>query len=116
MPGIRVQHPTARDVRYVVVEPTVPYPEPYVCTPPAMGGCGGTHQFKTHHLNLDATGAAIISRGVFERIKDRLRLDGFSAFEEVDKPPAIGIGLARDLPGAWGAIPILRSPTSVEPT
>jgi hypothetical protein len=116
MPGIRVQHPTQRNVRYTVVDSAVPYPVPYVCTPPAMGGCGSTHMFKTHHLNLDATGAAIISTGVFDRIKSRLVLDGFTVANVVEDPPRIGIGLASGRPGAWGDIPIVQSPNGREPS
>lgn len=116
MPGIRVQHPTQRSVRYTIVEPTVPYPEPYQCTPPALGGCGSIHLHKTHHLNLDASGAAIVSIGVFERIAPRLQLDGFVVSNEVADPPTIGIGLAP-VDQAWGANgpPIIRSPNSMEP-
>ena len=112
MPGVRVQHPTARNVRYTVVDSRVPYPEPYQCTPPALGGCGGTHLFKTHHLNLDETGAAIVSTGVFERIGGRLALDGFTLGVEVKRPPAIGVGVNPTKPGAWGDIPILGSPSN----
>lgn len=116
MPGIRIQHPSARSVRYTVVDGAVPYPVPYHCTPPAMGGCGSVHDFKTHHLNLDETGAAIVSEGVFERIRGRLALDGFVITNEVERPPAIGVGMASGHPGAWGNIPIVRSPTNREGT
>lgn len=116
MPGVRVQHPTQTDVRYTVVEPNVPYPVPYTCTPPEFGGCGSTHLFKTHHLNLDSTGAVIVSEGVFERIKDRLALDGFAVTNQVAKPPKIGIGMAHDKRnGQWKDITIVRSPNSKEP-
>jgi hypothetical protein len=116
MPGIRIQHPTQRDVRYTVVEPNIPYQLPYQCTPPEFGGCGSVHLFKTHHLNLDATGACIVSTGVYERIKDRLALDGFATVNEVKKPPKMGIGMARDQRnGMWGDIPIVRSPNHKEP-
>ena len=114
MSGIRVQHPTARSVRYTVVDGAVPYPEPYQCTPPEMGGCGSTHRFKTHHLNLDETGAVIVSTGVFDRIRSRLALDGFIVTNEVALPPAIGVGLASGRRGAWGNIPIVRSPSNME--
>jgi hypothetical protein len=114
MPGIRVQHPTERNVRYTVVEPKVPYPEPYTCTPPEFGGCGSVHMFKTHHLNLDDTGAVIVSTGVYDRIKDRLVLDGFVTTNEVKKPPRIGVGFNRGK-GETPGIQIVRSPHSKEP-
>ncbi|HEX5016498.1 MAG TPA: hypothetical protein VFX15_02805 [Actinomycetes bacterium] len=115
MAGIRVQHPEQRNVRYTVVEPNIPYPVPYVCTPPEFGGCGSTHLFKTHHLNLDSTGAVIVSTGVFARIKDRLALDGFVVANEVKKPPKIGIGMSADKRGMTPGIQIVRSPHSKEP-
>lgn len=114
MPGIRIQHPRARNARYVVVESANPYPVPYQCTAPEMGGCGGVHLFKTHHINLDETGAGIVSPVVFERIRGRLILDGFSVGQEVAKPPAIGVGLGVG-PGRWGNIPILRSESGRDP-
>lgn len=117
MPGIRVQHPTQKNVRYTVVEPENPYPVPYTCTPPEFGGCGSTHMFKTHHLNLDETGAVILSTGVFDRIKARLGLDGFVVGNEVSKPPPLGVGISapKGKKGAWGDIKIVRSPNSKEP-
>ena len=87
MPGIRVQHPTQKNVRYTVVEGDKPYPVPYTCTPPEFGGCGSTHLFKTHHLNLDDTGAVILSPGVFDRIKHRLDDRWLLIANEVAKPP-----------------------------
>jgi hypothetical protein len=114
MSGIRVQHPTQRSCRYTVVDGSVPYTVPYQCTAPDLGGCGSTHLFKTHHLNLDETGSVIVSTGVFERIKGRLALDGFVVANEVKEPPAITVGMARGA-GAWGDVPIVRSPNNVEP-
>lgn len=114
MPGIRLQHPTQKDVRYTVVDSNVPYPEPYHCTPPEFGGCGSTHLFKTHHLNLDSVGAVIVSQGVFDRIKDRLALDGFVVTNEVAKPPKISLGFSPGK-GMTPGIPIVRSPNSKEP-
>lgn len=114
MPGIRYQHPTHRNVRYTIVEPNIPYPEPYHCTSPELGGCGTVHLFKTHHLNLDDTGSVIVSTGMHERIKDRLALDGFVQTNVVKKPPAIGIGMSNDHRGAWQGIEIVRSPNHKE--
>lgn len=115
MPGIRIQHPTERNVRYTVVEPKIPYGLPYQCTPPDMGGCGSVHLFKTHHLNLDETGTVIVSTGVFDRLKDKLSQDGFAVLNEVKKPPKIGIGMSRKKEGAWGDITVVRSPNHKEP-
>lgn len=113
MPGVRLLHPTARNCRYTVTEGDRPYPVPFTCTPPAVGGCGSVHLFKTHHLNLDETGAVIVSTGVFERIGRRLALDGFAIANEVKAPPPLRVGLAR--PDHLGGVLIVRSPNAVEP-
>ena len=114
MPGVRIHHPTARNVRFTVVEPTIPYGVPYQCTPPEYGGCGSIHTFKTHHLNIDETGAVIIESVLYERLKDRLALDGFTSGDEVMKPPKLGIGMAEGLPGATPGITIAHSPHNPE--
>lgn len=105
MPGVRVQHPVARNARFTLVEPDMPYrdragnPSPYLCPPPTQGGCGTTHLWKTHHLNLDDTGTVIVNAVLFERIKGRLALEGFQITGEVANPPpqVIGVGDGRDL-------------------
>jgi hypothetical protein len=108
MAGIRVQHHTARNARFTIVENDRPYPTPYTCTAPQYGGCGTVHLFKTHHLNLDETGSAIINKVLYEKIKHLLVLNGFTETNVVRKPPAQGIGMRPDLPGTWGNIPIIR--------
>lgn len=110
MAGVRVQHPTERNVRYTVVEPQIVYNKPYHCTPPEFGGCGSTHIFKTHHLNVGEDGSCIVGDVLFEKIKLRLFAEGFVVANAVEKPPAMGIGLGekRDGFGAWGNIPIVR--------
>lgn len=109
MAGVRVQHPTARSCRFTIVEQERPYREPYHCTPPELGGCGSVHLFKTHHLNLDETGAAIIGDVLFAKIRHLLVLNGFAETNVVAKPPAIGIGMGLYVPGrgTWGNIPII---------
>jgi hypothetical protein len=111
MAGVRVRHPTAHDVRYTVVEKDKPYPVPYQCTPPAMGGCGSVHLFKTHHLNLDSTGGVLIGDVLFERIRNRLALDGFVMDGHVAKPPPVTLGVgvrSLERPGTQ----ILHSPNN----
>jgi len=90
-----------------------PYPVPYTCTPPEFGGCGGTHLFKTHHLNLDETGSVIVGDVLYERIAGLLALNGFAIANEVKKPPTIGIGMGPMVEGrgAWGNVPILQGVT-----
>lgn len=114
MAGIRIKHssPEVRNVRFNVVESDHPYPSgPYTCTPPEFGGCGGTHIFKTHHLNIDETGSCIIGDVLFEKIKAHILDAGFTVMNVVDKPPALSIGLGPQIEGrgAWGNIPIIRS-------
>ena len=110
MAGVRVQHPTARNARFTIVEENRPYPEPYQCTPPEFGGCGSVHVFKTHHLNLDETGSAIIGDVLYHKIKHLLVLNGFTETNIVRKPPTLGIGMGiqRIGAGAWGDIPIIH--------
>lgn len=111
MAGIRVTHDVVRNARFTVVESDRPYPSgPQQCTPPEFGGCGSTHQFKTHHLNIDEAGAAIVGDVLYAAIKHLLVLNGFSESNVVKKPPTLGIGLGAATPGLgpWGNIPIIR--------
>ena len=110
MAGIRLQHPTARNVRFSISEPDHPYPSgPYQCTPPEFGGCGQVHIFKTHHLNVDETGSTIVGDQLFEKAQAYFLAYGFTVANEVPNPPTIGIGLGehRNGTGHWGNIPIV---------
>lgn len=111
MAGVRIQHPTARSCRFTVVESSKPYPVPYPCTPPEFGGCGITHLFKTHHLNLDEAGAAIVGDVLYQKIRLVLEAAGFRETNVVEHPPTLVLGLAprREGSGAWGSIPIVRA-------
>jgi len=84
--GVRVQHATARNTRFSVVEP-IPYEKPYFCKK-----CWQTHLFKTHHLDLDETGSAILAHAVYERLKGVLETNGFRVANTVRKPPTITVG------------------------
>jgi len=108
--GVRIQHATARNVRFTVVQNDIPYPVPYVCPPPEFGGCGSTHLFKTTHLNLGEDGAVIVNDVLYKRIKHLLVLNGFAETNVVKKPPTLTIGVGKQNPGtgAWGNIPIIR--------
>jgi hypothetical protein len=108
--GVRIQHPAARSCRFTIVEGDRPYPVPYQCTPPEFGGCGSTHLFKTHHLNVDAQGSVIVGDVLYQRIRRLLELNGFTEANVVERPPALGLGLATPVEGrgAWGNIPIIE--------
>lgn len=111
MAGIRLTHPTARNVRFNFSEADKPYPSgPYQCTPPEFGGCGQVHTHKTHHLNIDETGSTIIGDVLFEKVKAHLFAYGFAVANVVKKPPTMGIGIGPQTEGrgAWGNIPIIR--------
>jgi hypothetical protein len=109
MAGVRIHHAVARNCRFTVVEGDKPYPIPYVCTPPEFGGCGSTHLFKTHHLNLDENGAVILGDVLYQRLRALLALNGFAESNIVAHPPTLGIGLSQPVPGRgqWGNIPII---------
>lgn len=111
MAGIRIVHPTARNCRFTITEPDRPYRTPYQCTPPEFGGCGQVHLFKTHHLNLDEVGAAIIGDVLYQRARGHLAAAGFSESNVVPRPPPLGIGLGPQIEGRgpWGNIPIVRA-------
>ena len=86
MPGVRIQHPRERNVTFSLVDGSRPYREPWTCPPPPAG-CGSTHLFKTYHLRLDETGAAIVSAEIVERL-GRIPGQPFAIANEVAAPPA----------------------------
>lgn len=110
MPGVRVQHPIQRNVRFTVSDPNQPMKDPYQCTPPEFGGCGQVHLFKTHHLNLDETGSVLVEQVLYEKIKAHLIAFGFRETSVVEKPPPMGIGIGAQIAGTgqWGNIPIVH--------
>ena len=86
MPGVRIQHPTARSVTFTLVDGSRPYHEPWACPPPPAG-CASTHLMKTYHIPLDETGAAIVSLEIIERL-GRIPGQPFALTNEVVAPPA----------------------------
>lgn len=110
MAGVRIVHATERNVRFTVTDPGIPYDVPYQCNPPEFGGCGQIHLFKTHHVNLDETGAAIVGDLLWEQAKAHFIAFGFTEESTVAKPPTLGIGLAPQVEGTgpWGNIPIVH--------
>jgi hypothetical protein len=111
MAGVRITHPTARNVRFSISEPDHPYSAPYQCTPPEFGGCGAVHLFKTHHVNVDDTGSAIVGDVLYRKASRYFTAAGFELGNAVKKPPLLGIGLGPQIEGRgpWGNIPIIRT-------
>lgn len=99
MPGVRIQHPTERNAMFTLVDAAVPYLEPYECSK-----CHRVHTFQTFHIELDETGAGIVSPAVLERLK-RLPLNPFQISNEVEKPPDQKIGMS-----------IIRVPIAIKET
>lgn len=81
MAGVRIQHPTKRNVTFTLADAGRPYRAPVEC--PA---CHRKHQFKTYHLKLDEVGAAIVSPEIVERLK-RIPGQPFAIANEVARPP-----------------------------
>lgn len=102
--GVRIQHPTERNCVFTLVDASRPYREPYFCVACAgtegavdrhIGGRllrGKVHRFKTYHINLDETGAAIVSQEIVDRLK-RLPVQPFAIANEVKRPPAQRLAL-----------------------
>lgn len=92
MPGVRIQHPTERNVTFTLAaapaaaSPGRPYTEPWTCPPPPSG-CGSTHLFKTYHLRLDEAGSTIVSKEIAEYLK-QIPGQPFRFTNEVANPPA----------------------------
>lgn len=93
MPGIRLQHVNDRSVTYSIADESRPYRVPLACTGQIvingeLRPCGRTHVFKTYHLNLDETGAVIVSQTIWERMAAKFLAAGFRLANEVKEPPA----------------------------
>jgi hypothetical protein len=91
MAGVRIQHPTARDTTFTIVDGARPYRVPLTCSPWIVvhgerRPCARIHPFKTYHLALDSTGATVVSAGVLERLK-AIPGNPFVIANEVRRPP-----------------------------
>lgn len=88
MAGIRIRHPSERNVTYTIVAGDRPYREAINCS-----RCGRMHTFKTYHIDLDDTGSAIVSVEVWEKL-GRIPGQPFGLEGEVKQPPKRIVGLA----------------------
>lgn len=93
MAGVRIRHATEVAATFTLVDGSRPYREPWTCPPPPEG-CATTHDFKTYHIRVDDTGAAIVSPEIWQRLQ-RIAGNPFSLVNEVAQPPAQRIVLPR---------------------
>lgn len=89
--GIRIQHPTARSVTFTITDANRPYPAPLTCMAEIIDAgarrpCARVHVAKTYHLNLDESGAAVVSTTVAERL-GRIPGQPFRHANVVAEPP-----------------------------
>ncbi len=80
--AVRLHHPTYRNCLLAIEEPGRPYPEPYTCP-----HCKITHDFKMHHLLLDANGDTTLHEIMYEYLRDLGLLRDLKAMEEVEPQP-----------------------------
>lgn len=90
--GVRIQHPTERNVVFTLVDGRRPYVQPVVCAP-----CATTHAFKTYHLHLDESGAAIVSQEIVARMRSLPAMGGFRVANAVADPPTQRLVVAAPL-------------------
>lgn len=100
--GIRIRHSTERNVTYTLVDGRRPMHTPYECP-----RCRRPHDFKTYHIDLDDTGAAIVSQMVLERLMS-IPAQPFGIVDTVANPPDIRVGVSG------GHIRILDHPIASE--
>lgn len=91
MAGVRIQHASARSVTLTLVDGSRPYREPLACLAPMvvrgeLRPCARTHTHKTYHLNLDETGAVVVSPEVWAYLQ-RIPGNPFQVANEVARPP-----------------------------
>lgn len=86
MPGVRIQHPSARSTTFTIVDASRPYRTPWACPPPPIG-CARTHGFKTYHIRLDEVGSAIVAPEILDRLR-RIPGQPFRVTNDVAEPPA----------------------------
>lgn len=97
--GIRLYHPKIRSSIFLVEQPERPYRLPFHCStccifiqknmPHTLNTfqCGGTHNNKTYHLTIDATGRVIVSKEIFQRLLAIEDMAGFLIDDEILNPP-----------------------------
>lgn len=106
--GIQIRHVTARSQLCLVELYDRPFylsygaagvcdgknGRPFIPAPILDCSCGVPHQYKTVHVNVDDTGAALVSQGVLDLIRSAGET-GFSVVGHTPNPPTIRLGIER---------------------
>ena len=80
--AVRLHHPSYRNCMLAIEEPGRPYSTPYPCP-----HCHIPHEFKTHHLILDAHGNGVMTQIMYDYLKDLRLLRDLVAVKEVTPAP-----------------------------
>lgn len=101
MPGVRIQHESKRSVTFTVTDGSRVYREPLICEARVvvrgeLRPCARIHTHKTYHLNLDETGAVIVSAEIAARVTS-LPGSPFRVANEVARPPDQVVRIPRPL-------------------
>lgn len=87
MPSLRLHHDSLVAPAVVAVECARGYRQPYQCPL-----CGQTHQHKTVHLRLDGNGDVLVTKEVWDDLKDVPDLP-FTQNSTKRKPPKVTLSL-----------------------
>ncbi len=98
MAGVRIQHRKMRG-GMALVQDSRPVPS-YVCPRCIqIAPSYATHTMKTHHIDIDSDGYAIVSVRVWNRLQGLFRNAGFRFQNFVQDPPPLSIGQGMNVDG-----------------
>lgn len=98
MAGVRIQHRKMRGGMAIVQDPR-PVP-PYFCPRcAATAPSYATHTMKTHHIDIDSDGYAIVSVRVWDRLQGLFKNAGFRFQNFVQDPPPLRIDQGMSIDG-----------------
>lgn len=99
MPGVRLHHPTLRNVTYTITNYAVRLVIPMFCASCSGGPEGDpatprsvVHEFKTLHLNIDALGDVWVHEGIFELMERNGLIEDLQPIRTKGAPPPQVIG------------------------
>lgn len=93
MPGVRLHHPTFASCTYVVELPNrwaAKGSDTRANRP--CNECQRPHARKALHLRLDNSGSVIVSRSVYETLRQVPQMAGLDVTNEVASPPPLALG------------------------